>query len=68
MDLYDRKIIGWAISDNMTTRDTIIVAWRMAIINRPIKRLLVFHSDRGVQYASHDFRKPEFKLQMQHLD
>ncbi|MDC0584717.1 IS3 family transposase [Bacteroidales bacterium] len=56
MDLYDRKIVGWALSDNMTTKDTIVAAWRMAVINRPISSPLIFHSDRGVQYASKEFR------------
>lgn len=57
MDLYDRKIIGWALSNTMTTRDTILPAWKMALINRPINGHLIFHSDRGVQYASDEFRK-----------
>ena len=56
MDLYDRKIIGWALSDNMTTKDTIMAAWVMAINNRPIIRPLIFHSDRGIQYSSNEFR------------
>jgi transposase InsO family protein len=56
MDLFDRKIIGWAFSDNMTTEDTVVKAWKMAIFNRPIFSQLIFHSDRGVQYASHEFR------------
>jgi len=55
MDLYDRKIIGWAMSDTMTTRDTVLTAWRMALVNRPITGHLIFHSDRGVQYASNEF-------------
>lgn len=54
MDLYDRKIIGWALSTTMTAQDTVQAAWRMAVLNRPImKGQLIFHSDRGVQYASH---------------
>jgi transposase InsO family protein len=57
MDLYDRKIIGWALSNTLITRDTVLPAWRMALINRPIYGHLIFHSDRGVQYASEDFRK-----------
>jgi putative transposase len=57
MDLYDRKIIGWALSTNMTTDDTVLAAWKMAIINRPITQRLIFHSDRGVQYASHTIKK-----------
>lgn len=55
MDLYDRKIIGWSLSTTMTTQDTIMIAWRMAILNRPINQTLIFHSDRGVQYASNVF-------------
>lgn len=57
MDLFDRKIIGWALSKTLTTRDTVLAAWRMALINRPIMGHLIFHSDRGVQYASHEFRR-----------
>lgn len=57
MDLYDRKIIGWALSRTLTTTDTIMAAWRMALINRPISSQLIFHSDRGVQYASNEFRR-----------
>lgn len=57
MDLYDRKIIGWALSQTMSTTDTVIAAWRMALINRPINGELTFHSDRGVQYASIEFRE-----------
>jgi putative transposase len=30
-------------------------AWRMAILSRPIRQKLIFHSDRGVQYASYSF-------------
>ena len=51
MDLADRKIIGWALSNSLKVDQTIIPAWRMAVINRPIDQDLVFHSDRGVQYC-----------------
>ena len=57
MDLYDRKIIGWSMSTSMHTGETVIPAWRMAQINRPFFRDLIFHSDRGVQYACSEFRK-----------
>ena len=55
MDLYDRKIIGWALSTTMKTSDTVQAAWRMANLNRQCSQGLVFHSDRGVQYASGAF-------------
>ena len=55
LDLADRKVIGWALSDGLKTSDTIIPAWEMAIKNRPIHQALLFHSDRGVQYASEEF-------------
>lgn len=57
MDLYDRKIIGWNISGRMDTKHTTLPAWRMAVKNRPVNMPLVFHSDRGVQYASNQFKK-----------
>lgn len=55
MDLYDRKMIGWSLSDGMSTEETSLAAWRMAIKNRPAEKGLIFHSDRGVQYANHAF-------------
>lgn len=55
MDLYDRKIIGWSLSDGMSTEETTLGAWKMAIKNRDIDEGLIFHFDRGVQYASKKF-------------
>lgn len=52
MDLFDRKIIGWNLSSNMSTRVTTLPAWEMAVNNRKITKELIFHSDRGVQYAN----------------
>jgi putative transposase len=57
IDLADRMVVGWSVSDNMTDKDTVIAAFKNAIRNRPIKDGLIFHSDRGSQYASTDFRK-----------
>lgn len=56
LDLADRKVVGWSMSDTMKTSDTTIPAWKMALNNRPIKQDLLFHSDRGVQYACTDFK------------
>jgi transposase InsO family protein len=57
MDLFDRKIVGWSLSEDLTTEATIIPAWQMAKTNRPVAPGLIFHSDRGVQYAADSFRK-----------
>jgi putative transposase len=56
LDLADRKVIGWALSDNLKAVDTSVAAWRMALTNRTIQGQLLFHSDRGVQYACTEFR------------
>jgi putative transposase len=56
IDLGDRKIIGWALSVTMKAIDTVIPAFKMARGNRPITQELIFHSDRGVQYACNEFR------------
>ena len=56
LDVYDRKVIGWALSDNLETHNTTIAAFEMAIKNRQPESGLVFHSDRGVQYCAQSFR------------
>ncbi len=55
LDLADRKVIGWALSGSLKASDTVIPAWEMAVKNRPIYKPLLFHSDRGVQYACNEF-------------
>jgi putative transposase len=55
IDLYDRKVIGWSLSTTMSTQDTVLSAWRMATRNRNVENGLIFHSDRGVQYANNKF-------------
>ena len=57
MDLADRMIIGWSLSSDMSAKNTVIKAWKMAIQKRKINKPLIFHSDRGVQYACHEFRQ-----------
>ncbi len=51
LDLFDRKLIGWSISDSMNASNTVIPAIRMANRNRLFPEGMIFHSDRGVQYA-----------------
>ncbi len=55
LDLGDRKVIGWALSSSLEARQTSVAALRMAINNRPVGHSMIFHSDRGVQYACHEF-------------
>ncbi len=57
MDLADRKIVGWSLSEDMTTENTILKAWISARQIRDIKPRFIFHSDRGVQYASNKMVK-----------
>jgi len=52
IDLADRKVVGWALSEDMTTENTVYKAWINARNTREIKEGLIFHSDRGVQYTS----------------
>ena len=52
IDLADRRIVGWSLSEDMTTQNTIMKAWMSARNNRSITDGFIFHSDRGVQYAS----------------
>ena len=57
IDLFDRKVIGWAISKTMEAEDTVVKAFEMACGNRIPEPELIFHSDRGAQYCSEIFRK-----------
>ncbi|MBR32322.1 MAG: IS3 family transposase [Spirochaetaceae bacterium] len=55
-DLYSRRIVGWSMKSHMETsllRD----ALEMATLQRGMHSGLIFHSDRGSQYASHEFRQ-----------
>jgi len=52
MDLTDRKTVGWALSDDMTIKNTVMKAWCSAREQRDLNDDFIFHSDSGVQYAS----------------
>lgn len=54
MDLFSRKIIGWALDKTMTT-DLILDAFNMAVANRDCKPGLMLHSDQGVQYRAAEY-------------
>jgi transposase InsO family protein len=55
LDLYTRKIVGWAIAGHMT-RQLVLDALQMAYRVRKPGRGLIFHSDKGSQYASAEVR------------
>ena len=56
LDLFARKVVGWAMSASMPQELT-LAALRMAITNRQPDPGLMHHSDRGAQYAAHDYRR-----------
>ena len=56
-DVYSKKIVGYHVSANLDT-DNCIKALKMAIANRMYKdEQLIHHSDRGIQYCSHEYQK-----------
>jgi transposase InsO family protein len=56
LDLFDRKVIGWALSADLEAAHTTIPAVEMACANRKARKRLIFHSDRGVQYCAQSFQ------------
>jgi putative transposase len=56
MDLYTRKIVGWNMSPSIDST-LVLGALRMALLRERPKPGLIFHSDRGVQYASSAYRQ-----------
>lgn len=57
VDLYSRKVVGWSMSERMTSQ-LVITALVMALKERcPQAAELLHHSDRGSQYASEAFQK-----------
>jgi putative transposase len=56
LDIFNRQIVGWAM-DRHITRGLVIDAVQMAVRQREPASGLLFHSDRGSQYASYDFAR-----------
>ena len=56
MDLADRQIIGWSLSADLSAESTVLAAFRMAVKKRSPVSEMIFHSDRGSQYACKTFR------------
>lgn len=55
LDLFSRMVVGWAMNNRMT-RELVIEALNKAITSRNPDKDLIVHSDKGSQYASHDYR------------
>jgi putative transposase len=51
LDLFSRRVVGWAMAKHMRS-ELVIDALEMAVHNRQPEPGLLFHSDRGTQYAS----------------
>ena len=56
MDLYSRLVVGWSMSERMTT-SLVSDALTMALWRRQMPKAVIVHSDRGSQYCSHDYQK-----------
>ena len=56
LDLFTRRVIGWAMSQILDAR-LVIAALRMALSQRRPARTLILHSDRGAQFASAAYRQ-----------
>jgi putative transposase len=56
MDLYSRTIVGWSMEERLT-KELVLKSLEMAYARRNPLEGLIFHSDRGSQYASEGFRR-----------
>jgi len=56
MDLYSRRIVGWAVGDNLG-QELAIAALRRALYERRPGSDLLHHSDRGSQYTSNEYQE-----------
>lgn len=54
LDVFSRKVIGWALSSSLEA-ELALAALRMALNTRKPPPGLIHHSDRGVQYACHEY-------------
>jgi putative transposase len=64
IDLFSRQVVGWSIADHMRT-SLCVNALQMAFWRRKPESGLMHHSDRGSQYASHEYRSHLGIMRMQ---
>jgi transposase InsO family protein len=55
IDLFSRKVVGWAVRDNMAT-PLCLEALRQAVTTRQVVEGAIHHTDRGSQYTSQEYR------------
>jgi transposase InsO family protein len=55
LDLYGRRVVGWAMSQTMSTRLT-LTALALALQQRRPEKSLIHHSDQGSQYTAQDYQ------------
>ncbi len=55
IDLFSRRVVGWSMESHLRAK-LAIDALDMAVMHRNPAEGLIFHSDRGIQYASEAFR------------
>jgi len=56
IDLYSRRVVGWAMRKSLS-RELALSALQLALTRRRPPPGLVHHTDRGSQYASHEYRQ-----------
>lgn len=56
LDMFSRRIVGWAMSDRMTS-DLTMIALKMAILQRQPELSLIHHSDQGSQYTDGEYQQ-----------
>ena len=56
LDLCSKQVIGWSISEYIDTQLVLDAFWRACELKKPAPGV-IFHSDKGVQYASDGVRK-----------
>ena len=63
LDLYTRRVVGWACSDSPDSELT-VKALQLAYESRGKPQGLLFHSDQGCHYTSKRFRQPLWRYQI----
>ena len=65
MDQYSRRIVGWSLSSSRTTELT-KATLNYAVKNRGYPKGVVFHTDRGIEYAAGDFQSILTRYEFKH--